>query len=393
MHTKDIEKNLKLYSWFQILREPLFWGPILITYIMARSMMSLADIFFMEGIVVFFLAILQVPTGALADKIGRRKTIIIGMFLELIHIAIFIFITKPWHVWVENAFWCIGFAMITGADQSFLYDNLKTIGKEHEYKKYQGRAIAVRMYLVAICSIAVGFLAKIDIRLPAILSFFPIVATFLITFFFKEPPMLTDQNKIIKGDGIILSSMIFVVNHAKLKWLIAFSASVAVISKLWFFTYNPYFELVKLPFEYYGIIFSVLNIVAATSSYLAHNMARKFTNLTSISIILSGVSIPIIVMGVWPISIFAWLVVVQNISRGYYRPFIEHLIHDEIHENRATVASIQSSVDYGVTSIMLIFFSRAILVNFTLPMSLIILGVFGLCVSLVLIVSYRRIFK
>jgi MFS family permease len=40
---------------------------------MARSKMSLSEIFFMEGVTVFLLALLQIPTGALADKIGRKK--------------------------------------------------------------------------------------------------------------------------------------------------------------------------------------------------------------------------------------------------------------------------------------------------------------------------------
>lgn len=282
--------------------------------------------------------------------------------------------------------------MISGADESFLYDNLKIINREKQYVKYQGQAIGKRMYLIAFCSIFVGFLAKLDLRIPIILSCMPIVITLFITLKFIEPPISEKGEKILQEKKIINYSVVFVANNKNIKWLIVFSALIAVISKLWFFTYNPYFEYVNLPLEQFGIIFFCLNIIAASTSYFASNIAKNMSQTGSIILILFCISVPIIIMGIWPITIFSWLVIIQNIARGYHKPLIEQLIHDEIKKNRATIASIQSSANLFFVSISMIVFSKLILSNFTLPLSLIILGFTSLLIGILLVIVYTKIF-
>lgn len=394
MDTKEkVAKNLKLYKIFQLLREPLFWGPILISYIMSQTAMTLSEIYFMEGIAILLVALLQVPTGALADKIGRRKAIVLGLILQIIHIAILFFATKVWHIWVENIIWAIGFSLASGADESFLYDNLTEINQTNLYKHYQGKAMSAKLFLIAFCSLTVGFLAKIDMKLPIMLSIFPVIIALLAALLFTEPKLSNKGREKLKKKRIVVPSIIFVANHKKIKWVIGFSALVAVISKLWFFTYNPYFEMVKLPIEMYGVIFFVLNIVCASSSYFSHTLSKILDNKKSIIFILLGITLPIIVMGLWPSVMFAWLIILPNFGRGYYKPFTEHIIHDEISENRATIVSIGSSVYHLVSALGLFFFSGLILKNFTLTHSLIILGTMSTILGIIFYCTFKKIFK
>ena len=71
MEQKLILRNLKLYAWFQALREPLFCRkPVLITYIQQIGRMSLSQIYVMESIVVVAVMLLQIPGGAIATASG-----------------------------------------------------------------------------------------------------------------------------------------------------------------------------------------------------------------------------------------------------------------------------------------------------------------------------------
>jgi len=389
-----VAKNIALYKIFQLLREPLFWGPILIIYVQKTSGMSLSDIFIMESVAVLLLSLLQIPTGAIADKIGRKNTILIGILFEVIHVIIFIFISKPWHVWVENFFWCIGFALMSGADNAFLRDNLALVKREKEYEKIQGNAIGQRYLLIALCSLATGYLATINLRLPAILSLIPCVINLFVVYRFNEIiPRQKEENKINCID-LMKESMKFVSNHAKIKWLICFSVLFTTVSKIWFFTYNPYFELVRIPLEQFGYIFFVLNMIAAISSHCAHSITKKLPNYMSNILILSMISIPIILMSIIVHPICAWLVILQNIARGYHAPYIENIMHQYLQSyNRATVMSIQTAVNNFFQVVGMMIVSQLLTSVLGLIGTLKFMGITSLVFSMMLIVSYQKIFK
>src|SRR3989339_2275647 len=102
MTKKSLERNIKLYGWFQIMREPLFWGPILITYITNIGKMTLPEMYFMESIVVFGMIFVEIYSSAWADLLGRKKTAELGYFLILLFIFLFHLASSPMLIWVAN---------------------------------------------------------------------------------------------------------------------------------------------------------------------------------------------------------------------------------------------------------------------------------------------------
>ncbi len=393
MTTQEAEKNVRLYYWFRLLDEPLFWGPILITFISRVSGMSLSQIYVMESICVVGLFLLEIPSGALADLIGRRKTILIGSCLLFCDIMVFASAINPAMIWIANLIWVCGFSLISGADSALLYDTLKVLGRESEFKKIEGRAISYRLFLLAGCAITVGYLASINIRLPVYLSAGFKLLFVVVIYFFIEPPM-TRQGRYNWREhlGLMKISILFVANHKNIKWIISFVVIIGVASKIWFFSYNPYFELVDLPLIYFGWLFCGLNIIAAISSFFSDWIARKIGDLGSIILILAVIGIPILLMGSYVAKIMVLLVLMQNIARGHLTPFIGHFLNQYLDsENRATVISIKSAVVSLGQFVMLGLFGWSLKL-YNLPSCLQILGVFTLALSLVLIVSYWRIF-
>ena len=83
METRNARRNVILYKLFVMFNEPLFWGPILIISLQNLAHMSLPDIYFMESAVMIICVALDIPAGALADVIGRKKTLIIGRIFLL----------------------------------------------------------------------------------------------------------------------------------------------------------------------------------------------------------------------------------------------------------------------------------------------------------------------
>jgi MFS family permease len=399
MNEKEILRNIKLYRWFQMLREPLFWGPVLIFYIQKAGHMSLPQIYFMEGIVVLGFMFPEIPSGALADLIGRKKTLAIGSLLNLICIIFFSLASSPLMVWVANIIWMIGFSLCSGADSAFLYDSLKEIGQEDDYKKIEGKAVSDRLLLIAFSSLIVGFLTKVHIRLPLLISIPGVLISCLATFCFKEPKR-TEKYTYKKQMDLMKVSLIFVANHKKIKWIIGFTVLISVVSHIWFFTYNPYFELVELDLKYYGLMFFALNIVATFFSRYADSIEKRIGIYPSIIFMSLLVALPIFFMGAFAAIFSINFILLQNVVRGYMKPFLDHFLNKYIEsKNRATVISIRSAISGLIGFIGLCAFG-GLLKIFSIEKSpgnlfvcLQILGLVTLILGVVLIYNYKKIFK
>lgn len=393
MSEKKIQRNIMLYGFFQALRESLFWGPILIYYMQRVAAMSLSGIYLMESCVVIFVFLLQVPTGALADLIGRRKTILLGSLFLAADCLLFSLANNQMMIWLADGLWAIGYSLASGADSSLLYDSLVQLGKTHEFKKIEGRSISYRFMLIAIASIFSGYLAKVNIRLPVLLGLPGLLVTCAIAYFFVEPTRIANTYNAKNHWQMMKLSVLFVANNQRVKWIIAYVVLLGVAGKVWFFTYNPYFELVGLPLAYYGWLFFGINLVAAVFSFSANWLDKRLPAFLSLSFMVGLTGVPILLMASIVALPMVLLVLLQNVVRGYLKPFMGHFLHDHLDsENRATVASIQAAIDAFAQFIFLGLFGL-ILKIFPLTGSLMLLGAVTLIFGLYLLIRFPMIFR
>lgn len=393
MNSQEVEKNIRLYKWFIVLVQPLFWAPTIILYIQNVGKMDLPSIYFMEAIVLAgCILITEIPSGALADIIGRKKTLFLASILMLIGVIWTSFIRSPIDVWISNVFCMIAFSVIHGADSSLLFDSLKQVNREKEFIKIRGQAMGNIYLTVAFCSLLAGFLSEINIRIPFILSIPGILISCFLALKFKEP-IIAQKYSFKKQNNLIKLSILLVANNKKIKWIISFSILILVSSKIWFFTYNPYFEEVELSLFYYGIIFFLLNIIAWFFSKNAHFFAEKVNERLCATTIVLFIGLPIFLMGSFISKIMVSMVFFQNIVRGFLSPFLEEMLNQHLtQEKRATVFSIKS-VAVGIGQIIGLY-SFGIILNFwSLGRSLQILGILVLFFGFLLIIKYKKIFK
>lgn len=391
MNAQDVSRNARLYSWYVTFRDPIFWGPVLILSLMRLGKMELSDIYIMEGIVLIGFMVLEIPSGALADLIGRKKTIVVGALFQLASKIWFACITSPIDVWCANILWMIGASLTSGADSALLYDSLKEDGRESEYRKIEGRAMGNWLFLVAVGSLAAGFLAEYSLRLPAILSIPGVLFSSVLPFFFREPPA-TKKYTPREQIHIMKTSSLFVLRHKKVMWILGFTTMIAVVSKIWFFSYNPYFEIVALDLKYYGIVFFVLNMVAWYFSRYADFFSKKMSEKTIMKLMVFLVGVPILFMGS-VISVFSvGMVFLQNVVRGFTKPFFGEFLNRHLDsENRATVLSIQSAVS-GLAQFVLLGAFGLLLTVYGLPFCLQLLGGTALILGTWEILAYKKTF-
>lgn len=392
MKTNSADRNIRLYKLYLTFREPLLWGPILISALIHLGKMSLSEIYFMESIVLIGAVILQIPTGALADLIGRKKTMLIGSFFFVTSITWLALASSPLDVWSANIMWMFATSLSTGADSAFLYDTLKEVGRESEYKKIEGQAFGNQLLITAVCALLVGLVAGYSLRLPIFLSIPGVLFSASIPLFFKEPPVTKDFTT-KEQFSLMKISVLFVANHQEVKWIIGFTTLISVISKVWVFTYNPYFELVKLDLKLYGVMFFVLNLIAWFFSQNAHWVSGKLTEKSISLLMVLLIGLPILFMGTFVSMISVVMIFPQNIVRGFMKPFFGEFINRHLSsDNRATVLSIQSAVTSLVQFLILGAFGW-LLVYWGLAFCLQILGISVFILGIRAIFRYNKIFN
>jgi MFS family permease len=356
--------------------------------------MSLKEVYICESVVVVLIIVFEVPTGSIADMLGRKKTICIGQCFLFLSALTFAFMHNPFMGWMANILWAIGFSFQSGADSSLLYETLKEGGMEHMNKQIKGRNFGSRLLLVAFCSLLSGYLADIHLRLPLLVGIPFLIIPLIVSFFFIEPrheysaahayTMSGQIDLIKKAFGIVFRSK-------ALRWIIGFTALIGVSSKLWFFTYNPYFKIVGLDVKYVGVIFFFLNVTAWFTSRYAKEIEDYLQEKNSIVLMIVLIGVPLILMGMFPTWMGACLVLLPNLTRGIIVPFVDDYTNKHLSsESRSTGLSIRSCI----TSTIQVFamWGFGVLVESAgVCTSQIILGIVVLIVGAMCFAQYRNI--
>lgn len=409
MEREKALRNIALYKWYVIFREPLMWGPILISCLTQLGHMKLEEIYFMEAIVLFGFIFLEPPSGALADLIGRKKMIVIGAGFEVVSIAWFASIQTPFDVWVANILWMVGASFASGANTSLIYDSLVELDMEHTYEKLESSVVSYFLLVTAVTSLLSGVLAGVHLRLPIVLSIPGVVICFGIALCFTETGKVKEKvekrritlrelSLILKTtlqaiNKLMKVSLLFVANNKEIKWIVGFSTLIGVSSKVWFFTYNPYFELVELDVRYYGLVFFLLNVVAWYFCKNAYRIKKKLGEARVVILLLLAIVVPIIVMGTFVGILSISLVLLQNVVRGMARPFFSAFLHKHItSEKRATVDSIGSAVN-GLCQFMALGAFGILLSAWELSVCLQVLGFSVLVLGTYSVYRYYKIFR
>jgi MFS family permease len=390
MKDNECKRNIILYCFYVIFNEPLFWGPVLIISLQKLAFMSLSEIYYMESVVICVCLLFDIPAGALADLIGRKRTMILGRLFLLGSTILFAFMVNPLQAWVGNILWAIGFSLQSGADTALFYDTLGECKREKDYKRLEGKFIGFRLFLIAVCSLVVGFLAEINLRFPLYLCIPLMTVPFLASFFMREP-IKTKEYSFAKQISTLKEGITFVIHSKQVRWMVGFSALIGVASHLWFFTYNPYFEFVGVSLKQYGYIFFGINIIGWIFSYAVQKIETRIGEKWCIIGMIFCIAVPILLMGLIPIWPFAYLVLVSGMVYGFRRPFVSDYVNRHIpKEIRATTLSVQSSLTNFASILSLACFGFCI-TNFNLLNSLLLLGGVVLLLGTFSYRTYRKI--
>lgn len=155
------KKNIIKYQVYSAISGFTVVGPLLNLFYLSADI-SYSQLSLIETASLIILVILEVPTGIVSDLLGRKVSIFFGCILMGVE---FLLIASgfSFSVFVLAALiGGIGISLESGADQSLLYDSLKKLKREHDFKKYLGRSSAIFKISAACAGVLWGYIYQYD---------------------------------------------------------------------------------------------------------------------------------------------------------------------------------------------------------------------------------------
>ncbi len=190
------EGNIWKSYLYRFLMRCELWLPIWVIYLQKQRGLSLTQITLLD--IPFFLLVVaaEVPTGAVADRFGRRVSLVLGS--TMIAIAFFVFgIADNYAViLISWTAWGFGQTFQSGADTAILYDSLKQIGREDDFQKINGRMWALTSF-AALIAILIGapIAAATSYTVPIFLSVGIALSAIPVAISMHEPRAEHDESR------------------------------------------------------------------------------------------------------------------------------------------------------------------------------------------------------
>ena len=118
----------------------------------------------------------EIPTGALADLLGKKRVIQIGMFLPVVCYSVALLLQSFWGFLASETLIIISFAFLSGSFEAFAYDSLVERKLTIHFNHVESRRRILQSLAMILAPTIGGYLYTFDIRLPWIFG----IVTFLL---------------------------------------------------------------------------------------------------------------------------------------------------------------------------------------------------------------------
>jgi MFS family permease len=319
---RSIQRTYLLLMLGNTLAASLIWG-INTIFLLDAGLSNVeafaANAFFTAGMVIF-----EVPTGIVADTIGRRTSYLLGTVTlagaSLLYVGLWQIEAPLWEWAIVSLLLGLGFTFFSGAVEAWLVDALKATGYTGELEKVFGRGQIMTGVGMLTGSVAGGFLAQqVSLGFPFVLR-----AVILLVMFAGAFRLMHDVGFTPEKGGRPLAEMRKIASNSieygwrvpPVKWLMVEALFTGGVGIYGFYALQPYLlELYGDPHAYQvaGLAAAIVAGAQILGGVAAPRIRGAFHRRTSALIVMAAVSVLTLVLigtlkSFWPVigATVAW---------------------------------------------------------------------------------------
>jgi len=389
---EQLEGNIRRFIIFRLFYTARFYYPIF-TILFLDYGLTLEQFAILNMVWAVSIVLAEVPSGALADIVGRKRLLIFAALLMVMEMALIVFApigasSLLFLMFLGNRI-CSGLseAAASGADEALAYDSLKALGREDEWAQVLERTTfvvsigffttmilgafaydpAIVNRMLALLNTSWQLPDSLVIRLPVILTLLTAGVVLVTAMGFYDLDAKTDSgadqgDQGRAGDSLlepfrqILSAARWTVGHRFVLFVILAALALDSVARQFAVLSSEYYRLIDIPVSWFGFVGAGMSLIgilnARISRYLVSNRSPLFNFLVLSALLMSGlvgISFAVPYFGVlFAVGAFAMMGMVQ-FQASYY------LNREADSDIRATVLSFKGlalNLGLGIASLL-----------------------------------------
>ncbi len=301
-------RNIQLFIAFRIFFNARFYYPVF-TILFLDYGLTIEQFAILNTVWAITIVCAEVPSGALADIIGRKQLIVATSVLMILELGIIAFIPLNninlvfWAFLINRVLSGLAEAMASGADEAIAYDSLAEIGIKDKWPQ----VLSLQMRLKSIAGIITASIGALIYDPEMINSFlhwlnfeetvtqqqsmrYPIYLTLILAFFSTATSLMfaeTGNNARPSDNGKGFYTNLVAAMHMTMKagyWILRTPFALAIIVCGMFYDHilrmlitmtSQYLRLIHLPEASFGIISAALSLLGLIIPKLCEIMVEK----------------------------------------------------------------------------------------------------------------------
>lgn len=283
------KNNMKIYPIYKMLGlDWLFYYGIRVLFLTQVKNIPAADIVLAGSFYAFFYIIFQISNMLIIEKIGKKKSIVLGQLLNLISMGIIVYC--PNYVWliISQALCAMGFGLKGIAESNLLKVSIPKVKNSGEiFSKIDSKGYSRFCFLGAFSVLISGFLYAINPYIPIILCMIVNLIALIISTNFMDIERIENpkQKKDFKDEIIdILSDLKvgfkFIFNSKRLRALLIMLGTMWGIIDVFATYQETLLKELNIPSYYIGFILAGFQMLVGIFSTKSNLFNRKYKNRT-----------------------------------------------------------------------------------------------------------------
>jgi MFS family permease len=382
---RKMQLNVRLFYVYIFLNRLEMWLPVTVLLVQKRGF-SLAQYTILDAAWYASTLIFEVPTGVVTDRYGKKISLLIATLVESISLFVLAFAHSFPAMFISYVLWGFGTSFETGTHDALIYDSLKQIDRETDYRRVMGRIRTLVILAGALGSVVAGYLGGVELALPIFLTASIGLLTSPLLLLLTEP-----EGSDVREPSHLLhikESTRYVSHHGLVALLILYLSIVATAVWGLHDFYQPLLSTFGIQVETIGLLYLCFRLCGVAGAYFSDAIYRA-VGKASITLIPLCFVISVFGMGVFAAPWVIGFVFVIYFMEGLHYPILNDLLNKNLPAGkRATIISLGSVLSCLMGCVGYPALGRIADV-FSLQATFMVLG-FGFLVCMSLILAFLK---